>query len=170
MAIDKPFTDSRSVRRLVTGHDSSGHSVFLSDKTFDPVLAESGDAAMCMLWYEPKTPIDNSTVTGDIDQQPALTLKGGSVLMITEMFPRQSSPFHRTNSMDYGIVIAGTVEIELDNGAVSRLHPGDVIIQRGTIHLWRNPSDSEVCRIAFVLTEASSGAVVNGTPLPEVLP
>ena len=76
---------------------------------------------------------------------------------------------HRTETIDYGIVLAGTVELELDDGAVTSASAGDIIIQRGTIHLWRNPSTDTVCRIAFVLIEAAP-VVVNGAALPDVEP
>jgi hypothetical protein len=49
------------------------------------------------------------------------------------------------------------------------LGPGDIVVQRGTMHLGRNPSTSEPCRIVFVLTEAKP-YMHNGDPLPEVHP
>jgi quercetin dioxygenase-like cupin family protein len=85
------------------------------------------------------------------------------------MLPGKSSPMHRTNSLDYGIVISGQLELELDDGVKTLLGPGDIVIQRGTMHLWRNPSDSENCRIVFVLTEATA-VEVDGEPLPELHP
>ena len=69
-----------------------------------------------------------------------LTLERGSVIRIVDMMPGGVSPMHRTNSIDYGIVLSGEVELELDDGAKTLLGPGDVIVQRGTIHLWRNRS------------------------------
>lgn len=61
---------------------------------------------------------------------------------------------HRTNSLDYGIVLAGEVELELDDGVKTILRSGDVVVQRGTMHLWRNPSSKNPFRIVFVLTQA----------------
>jgi quercetin dioxygenase-like cupin family protein len=61
---------------------------------------------------------------------------------------------HRTNSIDYGIIISGTIELELDNKEFKTLRPGNIIVQRGTIHKWRNPDAETICRIVFVLTEA----------------
>ena len=61
---------------------------------------------------------------------------------------------HRTNSIDYGIVLSGEIELEVDDGAKTVIGAGGIIVQRGTNHLWRNPSDSTPCRIAFVLIEA----------------
>ena len=98
-----------------------------------------------------------------------LTLERGSVIRIVDMMPGGVSPMHRTNSIDYGIVLSGEVELELDDGATTLLGPGDVVVQRGTIHLWRNRSATDVCRIVFVLTEAAAYSH-NGLTLAEVKP
>lgn len=60
---------------------------------------------------------------------------------------------HRTQSLDYGVVLEGEIEMELDDGKVSVLKRGDVAIQRGTIHAWRNTSASEWARMLFVLQD-----------------
>lgn len=62
---------------------------------------------------------------------------------------------HRTESVDYGVVIAGEIVLLLDEDEVA-LKPGDVVVQRGTIHAWANRSD-EPCRMLFVLTDARFG-------------
>jgi quercetin dioxygenase-like cupin family protein len=90
------------------------------------------------------------------------------VIRIVDMLPGQASPFHRTNSIDYGIVLEGEVELELDDGAKTTIGQGGIIIQRGTNHLWRNTTD-KVCRIAFVLIEAPA-YLHNGKPLDEDRP
>jgi len=59
---------------------------------------------------------------------------------------------HRTQTLDYGIVIQGELYLILDDNAEVRLTAGDVAIQRGTDHAWENRS-SEVARIAFVLLD-----------------
>ena len=76
---------------------------------------------------------------------------------------------HRTNSLDYGIVLSGSIELELDDGAVTLIEEGSIIIQRGTIHAWRNPSADTPVRVAFVLLDAIP-VTVDGTPLPDILP
>lgn len=58
-------------------------------------------------------------------------------------------PFHRTVTLDFGIVMKGTIVCKLDEGT-RRLKEGDVIVQRGTIHAWINDSD-EWCRMYFVM-------------------
>ena len=75
---------------------------------------------------------------------------------------------HRTNSIDYGIVLQGEIELELDDGAKMTVREGGVIIQRGTNHLWRNTTD-KVTRIAFILIEAAA-YLHNGVPLDEAKP
>ncbi|MGA7489033.1 MAG: cupin domain-containing protein [Xanthobacteraceae bacterium] len=58
----------------------------------------------------------------------------------------------RTESVDYAIVMSGEIVMEID-GATVHLRPGDVLVQRGTIHNWTNPG-TEPCIIAFVLVAA----------------
>jgi mannose-6-phosphate isomerase-like protein (cupin superfamily) len=58
---------------------------------------------------------------------------------------------HRTESVDYGIVIEGQITLILDDSE-TLLNPGDVVIQRGTNHAWANRSGS-MARIAFVLLD-----------------
>ena len=84
------------------------------------------------------------------------------------MLPGGESPFHRTNSIDYGIVLEGEVELELDDGRKTTVGKHGVIIQRGTNHLWRNTTDKP-CRIAFVLIEAPA-YLHKGVPLDEAKP
>jgi quercetin dioxygenase-like cupin family protein len=97
-----------------------------------------------------------------------LTLSQGSVIRIVDMLPGGESPRHRTNSIDYGIVMSGEIELELDDGAKTTIRQGGVIVQRGTNHLWRNVADLP-CRIAFVLIEAPA-YLYDGQPLPEHKP
>jgi len=66
--------------------------------------------------------------------------------------PGRHPLMHRTESVDYGIVLEGEIVLLLDEAEVP-LGPGDVVVQRGTIHAWANRSDAP-CRIAFVLTDA----------------
>lgn len=66
--------------------------------------------------------------------------------------PGASHPFmHRTESIDYGIVLEGEVVLILDKGETT-VRAGDIVVQRGTNHAWSNRS-GQVCRIAFVLID-----------------
>ena len=156
------------VQRLVTGHDARGRAVFRSEDVSPTRLIPSGDAAFLSLWTTATVPADNNDETDGRHRDAGLTLNQGSVLRIVDMLPGKESPMHRTNSIDYGIVLEGEVELELDDGAKRTVRQGGIVIQRGTNHLWRNTSDKP-CRIAFVLIEAPA-YLHQGRPLPEHKP
>lgn len=154
------------VRRVVTGHDARGRAIFRSDDRFETQLIPSGDACMALIWTTATVPADNNDETDGRLREAGTTLQGGSVIRVVDMLPGAQSPMHRTNSIDYGIVLSGQLELELDDGQTQRLGAGDIVVQRGTIHLWRNPSAEERCRIAFILVEAEPYQV-GGVPLDE---
>jgi hypothetical protein len=58
---------------------------------------------------------------------------------------------HRTETIDYGIVLEGEVVLILDEGETT-VRAGDIVVQRGTNHGWSNRSDRP-CRIAFILID-----------------
>ena len=80
------------------------------------------------------------------------TLDNGAVFRILELAPGVTPRNHRTDSIDYAVVMSGEVDMELDDATV-HLKAGDVLVQRGTIHNWVNRG-SEPCVIAFVLIAA----------------
>jgi quercetin dioxygenase-like cupin family protein len=157
------------VRRVVTGHDGEGRAVVRGDEHFWTEDIPSGDASFALIWTTAAVPADNNDETDGRARDAALTIHKGSVIRVVDMLPGRASPMHRTNSIDYGIVMSGEVEMELDDGSVTSMGPGSIIVQRGTMHLWRNRSETEPCRIIFVLTEAAPYRF-NGEPLPEVHP
>lgn len=159
---------SPPVRRIVTGHDDSGKAVFRSDDLLPVDPIPSGDAAFSLIWTTASVPADNNDDTDGRERDAGLTLHQGSVIRIVDMVPGGTSPMHRSSSIDYGIVLSGAVELELDDGAVTTARAGDIIVQRGTIHLWRNASATEICRIVFVLIEAEP-RIVDGKSLPDVM-
>lgn len=156
------------VQRVVTGHDAGGRAVFKSEDVTPTRMIPSGDAAFLTVWTTATVPADNNDETDGRERDAGLTLNQGSVIRIVDMLPGKESPMHRTNSIDYGIVLEGEIELELDDGAKRTIGQGGIIVQRGTMHLWRNTSD-RVCRIAFVLIEAPA-YLHNGVPLPEDKP
>jgi quercetin dioxygenase-like cupin family protein len=159
---------SEKIRRVVTGHADNGAAVFPDDEQFETVVVPSGDAAMRTIWTTLNVPADLNDEVDGAKRDAGTTLKGGSVIRIVDMLPNASSPMHRSSSIDYGIIISGKIELELDNGAVKTMGKGDIIVQRGTIHKWRNPSSKKICRIIFVLTEAKP-YIFNGEPLPDFM-
>jgi quercetin dioxygenase-like cupin family protein len=154
------------IRRIVTGHTKEGKAIFTIDEEIETVVIPTGDAAMATLWTSASVPADcNDQIDGRM-RDAGTTLKGGSVIRVVEMLPGASSPMHRSASIDYGIVLSGEIELELDDKVFKTVGIGGIIIQNGTIHKWRNPSPSKICRIIFVLTEAKPFEV-NGVPLTD---
>ena len=158
-----------TVKRIVTSHDAAGKPVFYKTDEL-PILSSPAAPGMsgAMIWTTGAVPADN---TGDLEgehRSQGAGLKGGSVLWVTEFEPGFQSPLHRTFSIDYGVVISGALELELDGGECVRLAPGDLIVQRGTNHLWRNPSKQEPCRIVMSMIEAHP-VEIDGRQLPDTL-
>ena len=157
------------LRRVVTGHDAAGRAVVTHDTLLSPNGGPTGVAELTLVWTTPSMPVDNDDTTDGRDRQVGLSMPGGTVLRVVDMLPGQRSALHRTNTIDYGIVMSGVIDLELDNGVLTRLEPGAVVVQRGTIHAWCNPSMDTTARVAFVLVDAKP-ATVNGAPLPAILP
>lgn len=63
---------------------------------------------------------------------------------------------HTSLTIDYGFVVSGEVELELDDGVKKTLRAGDCVIQNGTRHRWRNPT-AETCRMVFTVIGARKG-------------
>lgn len=70
---------------------------------------------------------------------------------LAELF--EEDGFHQTDSFDFGIVLDGTLTLELSDGSKTVLERHDVVVQNATRHAWRNESDKPVS-IAFILTGA----------------
>ncbi len=156
------------VQRVVTGHDNEGRAIFKSEDVTPTRMIPSGDASFLLVWTTETVPADNNDETDGRERDAGLTLNHGSVIRIVDMLPGKQSPMHRTNSIDYGIVLQGEIELELEDGHKRTVREGGIIIQRGTNHLWRNTS-SQPCRIAFILIEAPA-YLHQGQPLPEHKP
>ena len=156
------------VQRVVTGHNDLGRAVFKSEDVTPTRMIPSGDASFLLVWTTETVPANNNDETDGRLREAGLTLNQGSVIRVVDMLPGQQSPMHRTNSIDYGIVLKGEIELELEDGAKRTVREGGIIIQRGTNHLWRNTTNMPT-RIAFILIEAPA-YLHEGQPLTEHKP
>jgi len=151
------------VRRVVTGHDGSGRAVVKIDEVSKNLTSGRPRQMACVVWTTESFPVDN---TGDDDaglRQVGTTLNNGTVFRVVEFAPGVAPRIHRTDSIDYALVMSGEIDMELDDSVV-HLKAGDVLVQRGTIHNWVNRG-TEPCVIAFVLIDAKpvevGGKVLN---------
>jgi quercetin dioxygenase-like cupin family protein len=158
--VDKAF----QVRRVVTGHDATGKAVVVIDEALPGVLMRPGVAAS-VAWTSEGFPVDNNGDTDEAKRQTGTTHRNGTVFRIIEFAPGNGGRNHRTDSIDYAVIMSGEIDMDLDGEEV-HLKAGDVIVQRGTIHNWINRG-TEPCVIAFVLIAAHS-VVAGGKTLPAV--
>jgi len=156
-------------RRVVTGHDERGVSVFTTDGPV-PVARTAPDGA---LFYEVWSTEAMPAPVGATEPDPtlhALTVPpapNGTKIRINEFPPGVVSPVHRTQSVDYGIVLEGEVVLVLDDSEAT-LRAGDVAVQRGTSHRWENRS-GQTARMAFILIDGAFTPALLGLLGPEVL-
>jgi naringenin degradation protein FdeH len=158
------------MKRVVTGHDAQGRSVFVIEDQPQPVVLEkAGGLRLTELWATPTEtrarriePDPGGTVFRVIDYPPdserlkSIDPETHFASMGAQAAPkekRRHPGMHRTNTLDYAIVLSGEIYAVLDEGEVL-LRAGDVLVQRGTNHAWSNRSDRP-CRIAFVLVDAA---------------
>jgi hypothetical protein len=118
-------------RRVVTGHDGDGVSVFTADGPV-PVVRTAPDGALFYeIWGTGATPAPIDADEPD-PTRGALTVPpppNGTKIRINEFPPGVLSPVHRTQSVDYGIVLSGEVVLLLDE-AETVLRAGDVVVRR----------------------------------------
>ena len=96
---------STPVRRIVTGHNAKGRAVVIADSVLDGMATPSGGTLLTLVWTTASAPVDNDDTADGRERAVGLTLPGGSVLRVVEMLPGTRSAMHRTNSLDYGIVL-----------------------------------------------------------------
>jgi len=143
---------SLNIRRVVTGHDTQGRAVVAIDEVCRNVISGRPLHASCVVWSTGSFPSDNSGEEDGAARQVASTDPAGTVFRIVEYAPGVAPRNHRTESIDYAVVMAGEIDMEID-GATVHLAQGDVLVQRGTIHNWVNRGTAP-CVIAFVLIAA----------------
>ncbi len=169
-------------RRVVTGHDEDGKAIVVSDEEATMILERPSrpGVALTNLWQMPKVPTEmngpEESLEGEFVLHPP---KGGTIFRIVEFWPEDPEqlakidgkeafaamgashnvvegarhPYmHRTDTVDYAVVIEGEIDMLLDDSEV-HLKAGDTVVQRGTNHAWSNRGDT-VCRIAFILVDA----------------
>ncbi|KAL1844963.1 hypothetical protein VTK73DRAFT_1422 [Phialemonium thermophilum] len=185
MASDGPSTTSETddgvlaldpPRRHVTTHDATGRSVFCP--ALPPTLTMHAVSGMRFAdgYAVRELPL---VLTDEADLRAFLSLpadtlyfpraEGATVLRYCDWAPGAGLPMHRTESIDYGTVVFGRMELTLDSGETRTLHAGDSVVQRGTRHAWRNSSDREPARMIFVV-QGCRPVRVGGVDLVEHLP
>jgi hypothetical protein len=142
---------SFEVRRVVTGHDNDEKAVVLIDEIKPSASAWPGAHAV-EVWTTEGFPVNNEGSQDEGKRQTGTTLDNGTVFRIVRYDPGVSARNHRTDAIDYAVVMSGEIDTDLD-GAVVDLKAGAVLVQRGNIHNCFNRG-TEPCVIAVSLIAA----------------
>ncbi len=163
------------LHRYVTGHNTDGKAIVHSHNDFQWKPYDNDQLAFSVPFTTSSFPVDLNR-DADIAAHDALISTGslglvnphGTVIRCVDFAPGYACGMHRTQSLDYGIVIEGEVDMVLDSGEVHRMKRGDVAVQRATQHQWVNRSKTDWCRMMFVLQDCKP-LVVEGKELKEDL-
>jgi mannose-6-phosphate isomerase-like protein (cupin superfamily) len=167
------------IRRVVTGHDPEGKACVVDDRDVEPITSElmpgcaayrlwgrderptfpdDGSPRRAAAYYPPRDgsrfmintiPPGELVQPADLDTAAALDeLERQMPGAMARMEP-DAPGMHTTDSIDYVLVVSGEVTLELDDGEQAVLRAGDVVVQNGTRHGWRNHG-TETCTIVGV--------------------
>lgn len=143
---------SLRIRRVVTSHDTTGRAIVAIDELATHVTSSRPGQAATVIWTTEGYPVDNDGNADASTRKVSTSESDGSVFRVVKYDPGVAPRNHRTDSIDYAVVIAGEIDMDLD-GTLVHLKAGDVLVQRGTIHNWVNRG-TEPCIIAFTLIGA----------------
>ena len=154
------------IRRIVTGHDADGRAIVAIDDISQNAPNRRPGTEATLVWTTEGFPVDNSGSEDGGRREVGSTVPNGTVFRVVSYGPGCAPRNHRTDSIDYGVVISGEIDMDLDGGVSVHLRAGDVLVQRGTIHNWVN-NGTDPCVIAFVLIAAEpaeiAGQVLHAT-------
>ena len=141
------------IRRVVTDNDGEGKSYVKWDSEPKGIPGRQGFLNFPM-WATKKLPAE-FTEEDPNSWEIGTTIAGGSVFRLARYEPEVAERWHRTDSVDYAIVVSGEMWMQLDKEEV-HLKAGDVVIQRGTIHNWVNRGEKP-CLMLYVLIATEGG-------------
>ena len=170
------------LRRIVTGHDAQGKAIVNMDSATPNQKTRSASGLVsALVWATDESPANISLSTDRADRSTGVAPPDrGTIFRIVDFPPTgegidqravmremglsehqaaRHPMMHRTRSVDYVIVMSGSIDMLLDDTEV-HMNTGDVMVQQGTNHAWVNRG-SEVCRIAFVLVDAVAPAGID---------
>jgi quercetin dioxygenase-like cupin family protein len=148
---------SLQLRRVVTGHDAQGRAKVLIDEQVQNFFSQRAGAFYSVIWTNEGFPANNDGDADPSGKKIGTTIDNGAVFRVVSFGPGVAPRNHRTDSIDYAVVMSGEIDMELD-GETVHLKAGDVLVQRGTIHNWIN-NGSVPCVIAFILVSAKPVAI-----------
>ncbi len=180
------------MRRVVTGHDAAGKSVFVfddepslqathsatgaqltevwgtvevpsvPDSGDDPTIVEHqyfpapGGTAFVVVRFAPAARGEQAAASG-VDVEAATKEFYGHFRGLGDLMEPDHPGMHTSQTVDYIVILSGEIDLELDYGETRRLKAGDLIVQNGTRHAWRNPGDVDCVAVAVLVGARSAG-------------
>ncbi|KAF7522385.1 hypothetical protein PCG10_007497 [Penicillium crustosum] len=164
----------RPVTRHITGHNENGKAIIHSSTPAEWESLQENNMAFNVVYtnqFHPDLNDDSDVKAHETltkSDQLGLVNPGGTVCRIVDFAPNNPVVVHRTQSLDYGVVLEGQVEMILEDSEPVIMNRGDVAVQRATMHGWRNTSETEWARLLFVLQDCKK-LTVGGKELGEDL-
>jgi hypothetical protein len=112
----------------------------------DSVVPGPGGTSLHFVTLPPGSVFADPSFDREAAQQEALVRLPG----LADRFENEDPAMHRTNTVDYAVVYDGEIGLELDDGKTLSLSRGDVVVQNGTRHPWRNPGTKPVTMLFFL--------------------
>lgn len=160
--------------RLITSHDATGKAIIHSTDNLSWQPYDDGNMNFSIVYATSVFP-PNLNKEADIaaykhiaNKTVGLVNPHGTMLRCVDFSPGYVSGMHRTQSLDYGIVLEGSIDMILDSGEVQSMKRGDIAVQRGTMHRWINTSKTEWARMVYILQDCAP-LEVDGKTLKEDL-
>ena len=165
---------THTARRVVTGHDKTGKSVVVFDgppPQHHPMSGPTVGADFVEIWSV-TNPVPTLTAVerGEPNERDFTIMPtAGHLLRLLHVHPVNAggkrTPMHRTQTIDYVVVIDGEIVLILEDSEVN-LTKGDVVVQRGTNHAWENRSDRVALAAFFHVDAVFSKELLATLPAP----
>ena len=110
------------------------------------VVPGPGGTSLHFVTFPPGSVFADPSFDGEAAQEEALVRLRG----LADHFEKEDPGMHKTNTVDYAVVYDGEMWLELDDGETVHLNRGDVVVQNGTRHAWRNKGNKPVTMLFFL--------------------
>jgi quercetin dioxygenase-like cupin family protein len=155
-------------RIVIASNNEEGKSVFSRD-TEAPLFGPFGPTGsqFATLFHTDAVPASNTApLTSLVTTSIPRSGPKGTFFGTSDMAPNGVTPFHRTTTLDYMVVLKGEIVARLDDGVEKTIREGEMMVQMGSIHAWVNKTD-QWCRMLFVMMAAEQVVLKDGTVLED---
>ncbi|KAF4975804.1 hypothetical protein FZEAL_7464 [Fusarium zealandicum] len=163
-------SQTTSLSRLVrTTRAQDGTSVFASDTHVTPFTPFGPQGSgFAVFDTRQSVPVNNTDEVPSFEKTLPRCPPQGAIFCMSVIKPGDSSPMHRTQSLDYGVVMSGEIVLALDGGEEKTVRQGEITVQQGVNHRWINRGDVP-CQVLFVMLGADKIVLDDGTALEETV-